>query len=289
MRVFGLRIFNLYEYIMNRTPSKKPVKNILSEEIKPTSVMPTEHGAVVPTKTELHPDYDSEPVAEVAPLLIEEELVEKPVPIELEHILLLIKKNTDHDFSLYKPQAVIRSIQRRLDILLIDTLASYVNYLHYYPSEIPILLKCLLIHVTHFFRDPDAFELLKDQLLTSLSKHHMIDTSFRVWIPGCSTGEEAYSVAIILQECMSILNVQFDVQIFGSDIDRDVIELARAGVFTSNIEKYVSPKRLQQFFIKEGDQYRTINSIRKMIIFAVQNVINDPPFTKVDLICCRIF
>ena len=163
--------------------------------------------------------------------------VEEHVLIELQQILLLLTKHTGYDFSLYKPNTLIRRIQNRLELLKIDTLAGYASYLRHYPQELTILFKRLLIRVTHFFRDSDAFELLKHHLLINKLKQHNPNTTFRVWIPGCSTGEEAYSVAILLKECMNDLNLQFEIRIFGTDIHAAAIDTARAGVYSSSIKK----------------------------------------------------
>jgi len=209
------------------------------------------------------------------------------IPAELQKLFLLLKNQTGHDFSLYKPNTIFRRIQKRLDMLQIQTLTDYVYYLHHHPGEIAILFKELLINVTNFFRDPDAFELLKNELLNTVLIDKLTDTPIRVWVPGCSTGEEAYSIAILFLECMHTLNRRFHVQIFGTDIDMDAIEIARAGFFPLSIEKDVSPERLQAFFMKEGHSYKIQKDVRRMIIFAVQNVIKDPPFTRLDLLSCR--
>lgn len=206
---------------------------------------------------------------------------------EIQQILSLLKNTTGHDFSLYKPNTIFRRIQKRLNILQLDTLSSYFQYLHQQPSEIQILFKELLINVTNFFRDPEAFEVLKELILKLIFTNKSQSDSIRVWIPGCSTGEEVYSIAIILQECMESLKCHFNVQIFGTDIDEEAIEIARSGVFPLDIEKDIPENRLTRFFTREENSYKLNIDIRKMIIFAVQNVIKDPPFTKLDLLSCR--
>jgi two-component system CheB/CheR fusion protein len=207
--------------------------------------------------------------------------------LELAQVTLYIKNQTGHDFSLYKPSTLLRRIQKRLDLLHINTLAQYICYLQQYPAEINILFNELLINVTSFFRDNAAFEQLKHSLLTKILINPINNECIRVWVPGCASGEEAYSIAIILQECMSILNTQFKVKIFATDLDAEAIKTARMGVFPVNIEKNVSPERLQRFFIKKGNTYKVIKKVRSTVNFAIQNLIEDPPFIKLHLISCR--
>lgn len=205
----------------------------------------------------------------------------------LQKILLLLKNVTGYDFFSYKFNPLLRRIQKQLDSLQIDTLTNYVYYLQQHPQEITRLCKRLLIQSTHFFRDPDAFELLKNKILSTMSTDYLTDRIYRVWIPGCSTGEEAYSLAIVIQECMNSLNLQLNVRIFATDINADTVDTARSGVFSKHIENRVSQERLQAFFTKKNDLYKINGSIRKMIVFASHNIITDPPFTKLNLICCR--
>ncbi|WP_133137925.1 CheR family methyltransferase [Legionella rowbothamii] len=206
---------------------------------------------------------------------------------EIQKILKLIKHHTGHDFSLYKSNTLFRRIQKRLGALCIHNLSDYIYYIHQHPSELNILFKELLINVTSFFRDPDAFEVLKKELLEKILAHKDKNRDLRIWVPGCSTGEEAYSIAIIVYECMQSLKLNYNVQIFGTDIDEDAIKIARAGVYPLSINADISSERLQQFFIKDNDSYKINIEIRKMIIFAVQNIIKDPPFTRLDLLSCR--
>ncbi|MDR3501260.1 MAG: CheR family methyltransferase [Legionella sp.] len=206
---------------------------------------------------------------------------------EIQKILKLIKHHTGHDFSLYKSNTLFRRIQKRLGALCINNLSDYIYYIHQHPSELNILFKELLINVTGFFRDPDAFELLKKELIEKILAHKDKDRELRIWVPACSTGEEAYSIAIIIYECMQSLKLNYNVQIFGTDIDEDAIKIARTGVYPLSIKTDISPERLQQFFIKDNDSYKINLEIRKMIIFAVQNIIKDPPFTRLDLLSCR--
>lgn len=206
---------------------------------------------------------------------------------EINQILQLINTYTGHDFSLYKPNTIFRRIQKRLNILQINNLSYYIKYLRKTPGEIEVLFGELLINVTNFFRDPEAFEVLKKEITERISNNKISESGLRVWVPGCSTGEEAYSIAILLQECMDIVKHHFNVQIFGTDIDEDAIEIARSGIFSPSITNEISSERLDRFFIKEGDFYKINIDIRKMIIFAVQNLVKDPPFTKLDILSCR--
>ncbi|KTD52081.1 methyltransferase involved in chemotaxis (CheR domain) [Legionella quinlivanii] len=205
---------------------------------------------------------------------------------ELRQILVLLNTHTGHDFSLYKPNTIFRRIQKRLTLLQIDNLCFYIHYLQQHPGELEILLKELLINVTHFFRDPEAFEALRKEIIQLLTEKSA-DYWIRVWVPGCSTGEEVYSIAILLQECMGHLKKHFNVQIFGTDIDEDAIEIARAGIFSEHLMAGLSEEQKDRFFVREGNQYKISIDIRKMIIFATQNLVKDPPFTKLDLLSCR--
>lgn len=213
--------------------------------------------------------------------------IQASIAEEIKQILTLLRNNTGHDFSLYKPNTIFRRIQKRLSLLHLDNLEIYIQYIQQNPNELQILFKELLINVTNFFRDPEAFEQLKELLLTQILVNKSQSEHVRVWIPGCSTGEEVYSIAIILQECMEELKCHFNVQIFGTDIDEEAIEIARSGVFPLDIKNDISKDRLNRFFMREEHSYKVNIDIRKMIIFAVQNLIKDPPFTKLDLLSCR--
>ena len=205
----------------------------------------------------------------------------------LNKIFALIRSVTGHDLSHYKQTTIRRRIERRMAIHQIDKMAQYVRYLQQTPPEVEILFKDMLIGVTNFFRDSEAFEVLKHQVLPALLKAKQPDALIRIWTVGCSTGEEAYSIAILFAEAMDMVKQMFNVQVFGSDIDTNAIEHARAGVYTDSIAADVSPERLNQYFIKEGNSFKVKKQIRDMIVFAVQNVIKDPPFSKIDLVSCR--
>jgi two-component system CheB/CheR fusion protein len=206
----------------------------------------------------------------------------------LEQIFSLIRAKTGHDFSLYKRSSIFRRLERRLNINKVG-ISGYAKYLKENPQEIILLAKELLIGVTGFFRDPEAFDALKTKYLPKLIKEKTSSGIIRVWVPGCSSGEEAYSIAILLRELLDkpSRKGKYRVQIFATDIDKDVIEKARRGVFAEDITADVSPERLKKFFTRQKDGYLIVKEIRDMVIFSVQNVIMDPPFTKIDLISCR--
>lgn len=205
----------------------------------------------------------------------------------LQKIFILLRAHTHHDFSLYKKNTICRRIERRMHVHQIDDISHYVKYLQKAEAEVHILFKDLLIGVTSFFRDPAAFEKLKELFLTRLLVGKPDDYTLRIWVAGCSSGEEAYSIAILLQECMETLNRHFDVQIFGTDIDGNAITTARSGVYPLSIAADVGPSRLKRFFIREESFFRIKKLIREMLVFAPQNLIKDPPFTKLDLLSCR--
>jgi two-component system CheB/CheR fusion protein len=213
---------------------------------------------------------------------------EGPIPHALQKIFVLLRTRTEHDFSLYKKNTICRRIERRMNVHQIDDITDYVRYLQESDREAGILFKELLIGVTNFFRDPEAFEILQSKIIPQLLAGKPEDYAIRVWVPGCASGDEAYSIAILLHECMEQIGRHFHVQIFGTDIDDDAINAARAGLFPESIEVDVGPERIKRYFIKEADgQYRVKKLIREMLVFAPQNVIKDPPFTKLDLLCCR--
>jgi two-component system, chemotaxis family, CheB/CheR fusion protein len=208
-------------------------------------------------------------------------------PEPMQKIFLLLRNRTGHDFSDYKQSTIRRRIERRMNVHLIDTPDRYVRYLQNNPHEIDQLFKELLISVTCFFRDPGSFQALVAGPLSELFKSHPDNYTLRVWVPGCATGEEVFTYAIVLRECMETLGKHFDVQLFGTDLDDAAIDSARTGEYPSGIGVDVSPERLEQYFIKDESTYRIRKDIREMAIFAPQNVIKDPPFTKLDILSCR--
>ncbi len=206
----------------------------------------------------------------------------------LQKIYILLRTQTDHDFSLYKKNTICRRIERRMAVNQIDDINEYVLYLKNSEREVNILFQELLIGVTNFFRDAEMFDTLSEKVLTKLLEEKPDGYTIRVWVAGCSSGEEAYSLAIILQECMSRIDRQFNVQIFATDIDEGAINSARAGIYPASIQADVSPERLKLHFTKEDDgQFRIKKSIRESLVFASHNVIKDPPFTKLDIMSCR--
>lgn len=207
----------------------------------------------------------------------------------LEKVLILLRAKTGHDFSLYKKTTMYRRIERRMGIHQIDRIAAYVRYLQDNSQEVELLFNELLIGVTSFFRDPAAWEQLKGEFIPALLAERPAGGVLRAWSAGCSTGEEAYSLAIAFREALEQVKPteSFKLQIFATDLDRDAIDKARQGVYPANIAADVSAERLRRYFIQEGTGYRIGKEIREMVTFATQNVIMDPPFTKLDILICR--
>jgi two-component system CheB/CheR fusion protein len=207
----------------------------------------------------------------------------------LEKVLILLRHKTGQDFSLYKKTTVYRRIERRMGIHQIDRIAAYVRYLQENSQEVDLLFKELLIGVTNFFRDPAAWVHLQEKVIPELLADQPAGRKLRAWSVGCSTGEEAYSLAIAFKEVLDRVKpkADFTLQVFATDLDPDAIDQARQGVYPANVAADVSAERLSQFFIKEGSGYRVGKKIREMVTFATQNVIMDPPFTKLDLLICR--
>ena len=217
-----------------------------------------------------------------------ERIVTEQIANSLQKIIILIRTQTGIDFSSYKQSTLIRRIERRMSLHQIENISDYVHYLQENQPEIQILHKEFLIGVTSFFRDPLAFEVLKEKIIPEILKDKSHDQSVRVWVPACSTGEEAYSVAMVFKEYMDEVKSDFQVQIFATDVDREAVEAGRSGVYPGNITVDVSPERLNRFFIKNPDDtYSIKKEIREMVIFAPQNAMSDPPFLRLDLICCR--
>jgi len=208
----------------------------------------------------------------------------------LEKVVILLRSQTGHDFSLYKKNMIYRRIERRMGLHQIGKIANYVRFLQKNPQEVELLFHELMIGVTSFFRDPEAWEQLKAEVLPAVLGRSASNQTLRAWIPACSTGEEAYSLAILFKEMLEELKPgkNFTLQIFATDLDRQAIEKAREGIFPANIVADVSAKRLERFFVKlEHGGYQVAKSIREAIIFAPHNIIMDPPFTKLDLLSCR--
>ncbi len=207
----------------------------------------------------------------------------------LKKVYTLLRAQTSHDFSLYKPSTINRRIERRMAVQHVDTIETYVKYLQQTPAEVEALFRDLLIGVTSFFRDLEAFQILEQKIIPELFAGKPADGTIRVWSTGCSTGEEAYSLAILITEHMEALKQNYTVQLFATDIDSRAITTARSGLYPASIAADITPERLTRFFtvLPNGGGYRVHKKIRDMLVFSEQNVIKDPPFSKLDLISCR--
>ena len=207
----------------------------------------------------------------------------------LRRVCVLLRDQTGHDFSQYKRNTLVRRIERRMAVHQIARAEDYLRYLQRTPAETEALFCDLLIGVTNFFRDPEAFAVLEKEVVPQLFVGKQAGALVRVWVCGCASGEEAYSIAILLQEHLETLKHSFKVQVFATDLDLRAIEKARAGVYPSSIVADITPERLARFFIQEpdSDTYRIQKIIRDLLIFSEQDVIKDPPFSKIDLISCR--
>jgi len=207
----------------------------------------------------------------------------------LEKIVILLRAQTGHDFTYYKKNTLFRRIERRMGIHQIDKIANYVIFLQKNPKELDILFKELLIGVTNFFRDAEVWKMLKESVLPDLFNALPNGHILRVWVAGCSTGEEAYSFAMVFKEACEKMrpHKNLTLQIFASDINKEAIEIARQGDFNPNITADVSAERLRQFFTRNETKFSVNTSIRDMIVFAPHDIIKDPPFTKLDFVLCR--
>lgn len=203
--------------------------------------------------------------------------------------LVLMRQRTGHDFTGYKSNTITRRMNRRMAIQQISESATYVQYIRDHPEESDALFRDLLIGVTNFFRDPDVFSALESEVIPKIAAQVSDGETLRVWVAGCSTGEEAYSVAVLLQEELERGTRPMQVQIFATDIDRLAIERARAGVYPATITADVSASRLQRFFVwdESANNYRVSKTIRDLIVFSEQNLVSDPPFSQLDLVVCR--
>ncbi len=205
----------------------------------------------------------------------------------LQRIFSLLRSHTRHDFSRYKHNTILRRIERRMAVHQLETIEAYVRLLQQDGAEVGILFRELLIGVTNFFRDPEAFASLQERVIPALFAGKRNGDAVRVWAPGCSTGEEAYSIAMLIQEQLSQTKADIRAQIFATDIDPEAIDQARAAVYPNGIAADISPERLARFFTEENGAYRVKKVIRDMVVFAEQNVADDPPFSRMDLISCR--
>jgi len=204
----------------------------------------------------------------------------------LNRVLSILRARTGNDFAAYKKSTIRRRIERRMTVQGLATAAEYAHFLEQAPYEVDALFREVLITVTSFFRDPDAFAVLGEELL-HLVEQKPDDGSIRGWIAGCASGEEAYSIAILIKEALQRANKNLRVQIFATDLDQEAIETARSGRFPEGIAADVSAERLQRYFTKEDSGYQVNEEVRELLVFASQNVIKDPPFTKLDFVSCR--
>ncbi|MEP6601588.1 MAG: chemotaxis protein CheB [Nitrospirota bacterium] len=205
----------------------------------------------------------------------------------LHKIFILLRDRTGSDFSLYKGNTIHRRIERRMNVHQIENLRQYLRFIQANPPELDALFQELLIGVTSFFRDPQALELLVQKGMPFLVEGKPEGSTLRMWIAGCSTGEEAYSLAILLREYLTQKKLRLTIQIFASDLDNRAIETARTGLYPIGIAGDMTPERLQRFFTKEDGSYRIKKEIRDLVVFAAHNILTDAPFTKLDLLSCR--
>jgi two-component system CheB/CheR fusion protein len=210
-------------------------------------------------------------------------------PQALHAIIDLLRGRTAHDFSLYKQGTLQRRIERRMAMMALQPRDSvrYIEILHDDTAELENLAKDLLINVTSFFRDPQVFTLLAETVLPDLVRHHASDSPMRIWIPGCSTGEETYSLTMLLREAIAASHRNLKLQVFASDVDADAVAAAREGLYPESIAADVSPARLARFFAREDNHYRVSPELRSAVVFTIQDILTDAPFSRLDLISCR--
>jgi two-component system CheB/CheR fusion protein len=271
-------------------------------------------GGMVMVQSQASTEYDGMPSSAIATGLVDYELSPAEMPAQLiaytahafgrptlpailppknegtlKKIFVQLRAQTGHDFSQYKPSTTQRRIERRMAVHQIETLDGYVKFIQQTPEEVDALFRDMLIGVTNFFRDPEAFKVLEEQIIPKLFAGKGVEATIRIWVPGCSTGEEAYSLAILLAECQEVQKKRFKVLIFATDIDSHAIAAARAGIYPASIATDLTPERLARFFSSDSGEgsYRIHKVIRDMLVFSEQNVIKDPPFSKLDLISCR--
>ncbi|NCC24138.1 MAG: chemotaxis protein CheR [Deltaproteobacteria bacterium] len=271
-----------------------------------------EHGGMVMVQDEASAGFDGMPKNAIATGIVDFIMPPKDMPAALEQyisgnqriyesrrdrperpaeslakILALVKVKTGMDFSFYKENTILRRIERRMGIIQSETMDEYARHLEGHPEEISILYREVLIGVTRFFRDPDAYELIKTSVLPEIFNAKNSNESIRVWSAGCSTGEEAYSLAILFHEFCEEHGFLNEIKIFATDIDREALSTASTGIYPLSIVADASMRRLGRFFYKKGDSYQVQPQIRKKVIFAYHNIVKNPPFPKIDLISCR--
>jgi two-component system CheB/CheR fusion protein len=207
--------------------------------------------------------------------------------VSLARILGYVGKVTGTDLGSYKEPTLLRRVRRRMVLHRIAALADYVRFVEGQPAEVHALYEDLLIHVTSFFRGDASFKALSQKVFPALAKGRSSDSPLRFWVPGCSTGEEVYSLTICLLESLGEMGGSLPIQIFGTDVRSTAIEQARAGIYLENIAADVSPERLERFFVRIGDRYQVAKPVRDLCVFAQHDLIRDPPFSRVDLVSCR--
>jgi two-component system, chemotaxis family, CheB/CheR fusion protein len=205
----------------------------------------------------------------------------------LADIIALLRAKTPHDFTLYKHGTLQRRIERRMALAAVTDSGRYLKLLEEDSRELERLAKDLLINVTSFFRDTDVFEFLAKEIVPGLVRKHSSDRPLRIWVAGCSTGEETYSIAMLFLEEIAAAGRNLKLQVFASDVDEDAVAFARNGIYPETIEVDVPPPRLTRFLIKEDHSYRVVPALREVVVFTVQDVLADPPFSRLDLVCCR--
>jgi two-component system, chemotaxis family, CheB/CheR fusion protein len=207
----------------------------------------------------------------------------------MQKIFSLIREQTGIDFAGYKQSTVVRRIQRRIGVAQLASASpdDYLEFLQQSPREVAALGRDVLINVTRFFRDSDVFSVLRDEILPAIVKHAAARKGLRIWVPGCATGEEAYSIAMLVEELITTRSKTWDVKIFATDLDKVSIEYASRGLYPKSIAADVAPELLARFFVEEDGALRISREIREQVVFARQNILRDPPFTRVDMISCR--
>lgn len=218
---------------------------------------------------------------------LNESVLQEQIVAALTTICDILQRHTQQDFKHYKNSTLLRRIQRRMQVLRIDSVEGYIDRLAASKDEAHDLYNELLINVTSFFRDPKAFDVLKSDVLEKLIKERKPDQKIRIWIPGCSTGQEPYTMAILLHELIEKLKSKPEIQIIATDIDHAALEIARKGSYPATIAEHVSQARLAKYFTKRGGRYHVNKELREMCLFSLHNLINDPPFSQLDLISCR--
>jgi len=205
----------------------------------------------------------------------------------LNKIIILVREHTGHDFTLYKKSTLIRRVERRMAANQVDTIENYVVYIVNHSDEIMLLFNDLLINVTRFFRDSEAFTLLENDIIPQLIDQKKQDSVVRIWVCGCSSGEEAYSFAILFTEIIERKQKSISLQIFASDIDSEAIDFGRKALYPSLSCASIGEDRLRRYFTKEGDYYHVNKSVRDKVIFAIHDIVKDPPFSQIDMVSCR--